>query len=124
MSDAYTKARFGLLDMIAQDPNTNAAAFKLAYLLATRFVNGDRPRKDGVLEAWPSQEDLAEAYGATPRAIRELTHQLVANGHLEFKVQRPRSTYRFKLNRQEASASKRKEGSATRGRAAIPILTA
>lgn len=75
--DGFTKLKFAWLDEVIADPTVCPNAFRLAYLLAARFLN----RKTRV--AYPGQEKLAALLGlGTPKAVKYLTDQLVAGGHL------------------------------------------
>jgi hypothetical protein len=75
--DCFTRTKFVWLDQVIADPTVCANAFRLAYLLAARFLN----RKTRV--AYPGQEKLAALLGlSTPKAVKYLSDQLVAGGHL------------------------------------------
>jgi hypothetical protein len=70
MTSDFTRFKFEWLDQVAADRKVSALAFKLAYRLASTFLN----RHSGT--AWPTQQTLAAALGVTPRAIRKLSREL------------------------------------------------
>lgn len=83
MSDTFTRDKLSWLDQVAADSAVLPSAFKLAYVLASRFLN----RQSG--DAFPRQEQLAEAAGMSERTVRTLIDQLVEHGHLEVIRGRP-----------------------------------
>jgi hypothetical protein len=75
--DGFTKFKFGWLDQVLADAAVSASAFKLAYIIAAKFLNR-RSR-----EAYPSQETLGKHLGiSTAKGVRYLVDQLVSGGHL------------------------------------------
>jgi hypothetical protein len=75
-ADDFTKRKFTWLDQVVADLSISPSAFRLTFILASRFVN--RETGDG----WPSQETLGQLVGITPRGIRKLVDQLISRGHL------------------------------------------
>jgi hypothetical protein len=89
VGDTFTAAKFAWLDRIADDARVSPSAFKLAYVLATRFLN----RQTG--DAWPTQQKLAALTNVSIRHLQRLTDELVSAGHLEVTVAR----HRYRANR-------------------------
>jgi hypothetical protein len=76
MSDPFTRDKLRWLDQVAADPGVADGAFRLAYHLASRYIN----RKTG--DSFCGQERLATDLGTTSRNIRKLLDQLVSREHL------------------------------------------
>jgi hypothetical protein len=75
-ADDFTRRKFAWLDQVAADLSISPTAFRLAFILASRFLNR------GTGDGWPSQETLGQLVGITPRGIRKLVDQLISRGHL------------------------------------------
>lgn len=98
--DAFTRDLFAWLNRLALDREVSPLAFRLAFVIG-QHIN----RKTG--DAWPSQQTLADAIGATDRTVRTLVDQLAGQGHLVVAPGRgPRNPNRYRLaeNRKPASA--------------------
>lgn len=94
MSD-FGKLRYAWLDQVVADRTISPLAFKVAYIIACRYLN----RQSG--DAWPTQETLARAMEVTPRGIRKALSLLVDGGHIEVARARGRGAvnrYRLALN--------------------------
>ncbi|MBO6901187.1 MAG: helix-turn-helix domain-containing protein [Rhizobiaceae bacterium] len=77
--DKFTRDKLAWLDHLAEDRSISAPAFRLAYVIASRFLN----RTTG--EAWPAQETLAKVLGLKVRQVGNLVGELVKAGHLRAK---------------------------------------
>lgn len=75
--DGYTRDRFRWLGTIACDPNISASAFRLAYIIATQFMN----RRTG--HAWPSLSTLGSLLHRDERQVRRLVDELEEAGYLK-----------------------------------------
>ncbi|MCV0395438.1 MAG: helix-turn-helix domain-containing protein [Rhizobiaceae bacterium] len=73
----FAKAKWAWLDKIAADASISPAAFKMAYLLASRFLSRERGY------AYPPQKALAKLLGITDRQVRRLLFQLIDGGYVE-----------------------------------------
>lgn len=79
--DDFTHFKFMWLDQIAADHAVSAGAFRLAYLIASKFLNR-RTR-----EAYPGQTKLATLLGLkSTKGVKFLINQLVRGGHLQVVV--------------------------------------
>jgi hypothetical protein len=74
MADGFTRDRFNWLDKIAANTSISPGAFRLAYIISTKFLN----RKTG--DAWPGLDRLAEILGVNEKTVRRLTRELVDAG--------------------------------------------
>lgn len=101
MSD-FGKLKSIWLDQVVADRTVSPLAFKVAYIVANRYLN----RQSG--EAWPTQETLARAVEVTPRAIRKALCLLIDGGHIDVTRARGRggvNRYRLALNERNSSSS-------------------
>lgn len=101
MSD-FGKLRNIWLDQVVADRTVSPLAFKVAYIVANRYLN----RQSG--EAWPTQETLARAVEVTPRAIRKALGLLIDGGHISVTRARGRAAvnrYRLAINERNDSSS-------------------
>jgi hypothetical protein len=92
MGDDFTRHKWLWLDQVLADSGA-APAFRLAYVLASRFLNR------GTGDAFPSQETLGAAIGlTTANGVRYLVDKLFSRGHLEVAVAHGRGcTNRYRL---------------------------
>jgi hypothetical protein len=74
--DAFTRDKLRWLDQLLADQGVSDGAFRLGYLLASRYIN--RRTRD----SFCGQERLATDLDITARAVRKLLDQLVLRGHL------------------------------------------
>ena len=74
-----TFSKLGWLEQVSFDPDLSHFAVRVATVLAVRWLN----QKTG--EAWPAQETLAQATGATADGVRKAVLQLEAGGHMTIK---------------------------------------
>jgi hypothetical protein len=72
----FGKLRYDWLEQVAADRTIPPFAFKVAFIIACRFLN----RQSG--DAWPTQETLARIMGATSRGIRKALDQIASGGHM------------------------------------------
>jgi hypothetical protein len=73
----FVRRKFAWLDQVAADFDVSAAAFRLAYRIASEHLNSE------TFEAFPSQSTLAALVGiGSAKGVRYLVDQLVAGGHL------------------------------------------
>ncbi|KQT53681.1 hypothetical protein ASG43_17750 [Aureimonas sp. Leaf454] len=77
--DPFTRAKLEWLDCVAEDKALSAGAFRLAYLVASRFLS----REKGY--AFPSQETLGEILGASDRNVRRFTIELIEAKYLDVR---------------------------------------
>src|SRR5688500_9523953 len=70
------KITFAWLRQVEADKAILHSAFRLAFIISQK-IN----KRSG--KAWPTQETLANAVGASDRMVRKLVEQLVSQGHLE-----------------------------------------
>jgi hypothetical protein len=75
-ADPFTRDKLAWLDQVAADRSVSDGAFRLAYHLASRYIN----RKTG--DSFCGQERLATDLGTTSRNVRKLLDQLVSREHL------------------------------------------
>jgi hypothetical protein len=75
-ADPFTRDKLQWLDQVAADRSVSDGAFRLAYHLASRYIN----RKTG--DSFCGQERLATDLGTTSRNVRKLLDQLVSREHL------------------------------------------
>ena len=97
--DSFTRTRLEWLEQLARDPDLNGVAVKTAILLATRYLNRH------TREAFPLQETLAGAIGATVRGVRREISQLVDRGHLIVVRTGRRDRNRYRLCLREAETT-------------------
>jgi hypothetical protein len=76
VSDPFTRDKLRWLDQVAADRGVSDGAFRLCYLLASRYIN----RK--TLDSFCGQRRLADDLGMTLRGVRKLLDQLTTRGHL------------------------------------------
>lgn len=77
MAKDFVRRKFAWLDQVAADFSVSAAAFRLAYRMASEHLNSE------TFEAFPSQSTLAALAGiSSAKGVRYLVDQLVAGGHL------------------------------------------
>jgi hypothetical protein len=101
MSDAYTRERFAWLDQVLADHALPEHAFRVAYAIATHFLN--RRTRD----AWPGLKAIANAVGRSTRRVQDSVKALVAAGHMIAKRGGDGRSSRYRLvlaDRTEASA--------------------
>ena len=79
IGDQFTAEKFRWLDQVLADTRREGAAFEVAYLLATRYLN----RQSGT--AWPSIPTLASALNKSVRRTQDAITSLVNRGHLTCK---------------------------------------
>jgi hypothetical protein len=101
-SDDFTRRKFDWLDQVVDDERVSPQAFRLAYRLATKYLNR------GTGDCYPSQETLCRLIGvSTTNGLRHLIDQLVDRGHLEVTVARGRGhTNRYRPLLKQASADR------------------
>lgn len=99
MSD-FGKLRYVWLDQVVADRTVSPLAFRLAYIIACRYLN----QQSG--DAWPTQETLARVVEVTPRAIRKALSLLIDGGHIEVARARGRGAVnRYRLAFDERNGS-------------------
>lgn len=77
--DRFTRDKFRWLDQVATDATISPTAFRLAYILASMFLN----RRRGY--AFPTQDALGEPLNIRARQVRNLLRELTIRGHLARK---------------------------------------
>lgn len=75
----FTKVKMAWLDAVATDADVPHAAFRVAYVLASRYLN----RKTGT--AWPSLTTLADDIGTDARTVSRHLSILEGRGYLAKK---------------------------------------
>ena len=71
--------KFEMLDAVADDARVSPGAFRLFYVLVTRFLN------KRTVEAWPSQATLAGILNVGEKQIGRLIGELKEAGYLASK---------------------------------------
>ena len=77
MSDDFTKNKFAWLDDLACDSETTDFTFRVAYVLASTFLNREKRK------SWQSHKTLAAVINRTEEGVRAAIRRLVKGGHLE-----------------------------------------
>jgi hypothetical protein len=85
----FAALKWRWLDQVFDHAGVTPAAFKLAYVIATKYLNREK------LCAWPLQETLAKDLGVTVRTVKTLTDLLVGCGLLNVQAGHPK---RYRLD--------------------------
>lgn len=75
--DPFTRDKLQWLDRIAIERRVSAEAFRLAYVIASRFLSRERGY------AFPRQQVLADLVNVGPRQVRKLIAELTVAGYLD-----------------------------------------
>lgn len=78
-ADAFTQRKFAWLDDVASDRAVSSEAFRVAYVLASKFLN----RRRGY--AFPTQEQLAAELCISDRQVRTHIGKLIDAGYIARK---------------------------------------
>lgn len=105
-SSATSSEHFGWLRQVQKDSAITSSGFELAFVLLN-FMN----RESGY--AWPTQQTLANAIGASDRTVRTLLEALITNGHIAVAHSHSRHSpnrYRIVLKGDDRKPASAQEG--------------
>jgi hypothetical protein len=76
VTDRFTRCCLDLARAILRDPGVRPFAARLGVHILLGYANREAFASNGVIEAWPSQERLAEELGGTVEAVRRARSDL------------------------------------------------